>query len=69
MDTTCPCCGERYERARDEIGVVCACEWDGCDASCPHVGHLFDTPDTPDVDEEWCVDCHALHRNPCLPAG
>jgi hypothetical protein len=37
----CPCCGETYQRSQDSTEVVCACEWDGCDENCPHVGHLY----------------------------
>lgn len=37
----CPCCGERYTPAPDEIAMQCACENENCDENCPHVGHLF----------------------------
>ena len=43
-DRTCPCCGETYTPAPDEIAMQCACENENCDENCPHVGHLF-TPD------------------------
>lgn len=52
----CPCCGETYTPAEDEIAMQCACENENCDENCPHVGHLYGTevsvplPDSPEAD-------------------
>ena len=37
----CTCCGETIAQVPPEGEWSCACEWDGCDESCPIVGHLY----------------------------
>lgn len=46
LEPVCPCCGETYTPAPDEIGVQCACENENCDRDCPHVGHLYEFDDS-----------------------
>lgn len=45
LEPVCPCCGERYTPAPDEIAMQCACENENCDENCPHVGHLYEAQD------------------------
>lgn len=58
-DARCPCCGETYTPAEDEIAMQCACENENCDENCPHVGHLFGAEvqgwfePTPEDESRW----------------
>lgn len=40
----CSCCGEPTRPTLPDGEWVCGCEWEGCDESCPVVGHLYRTP-------------------------